>query len=106
MGPSPHLAWASPDCQPLGELPLGKGQDGEEQLRSPAERTSLNTAPPPHLQHKSAPWRWPLASCFLFSTQAILERPQILWLRHGVASVVGEACLEGICPPSPTLNTL
>lgn len=47
MGPSPHLAWASPDCQPLGELPSGKGQDGEEQLRSPAERTSLNTAPPP-----------------------------------------------------------
>lgn len=28
MGPSPDLAWSSPDYQPLGVLPSGKGQDG------------------------------------------------------------------------------
>ena len=98
MGPSPHLALASPDCQPLGELPLGKGQ-----LRSLAERTPLNTASRPT---QACTLEMAPASCLPFSTQAILERPQILWLRRGVASVVGEACLEGICPPPPTLNTL
>lgn len=43
---------------------------------------------------------------FPFSTQAILERPQILWLMMPcVASVVGEEFLEGICPPpTPSIS--
>lgn len=48
MGPSPNLAWSSPDCQPLGELPSGKGQHGEGLLRSLAERTPFNAASPQH----------------------------------------------------------
>ena len=68
MGPSPDLAWSSPDCQPLGVLPSGTGQDGEGLLRNLAERTpfSADSLPILHSEYpgeapdqRAQDFRWP-----------------------------------------------
>lgn len=91
MGPFPLFACGQARLSALGgELPSRKGQGGEGLLRGRVERT------PP-----TQSCTLEMAPLFRFSTQAILERPQILWLRPWISC--GRGMPGGNLPTAPAL---
>lgn len=73
-------------------------------MKSLAEKTQFTAASPSTQCSLNISQKLEMAHLFPFSTQNILKRPQVRWLRIALASAIGEECLEGIYPPPHVLN--